>query len=56
MHLKHRAHFRQHYLTPALQAEFIEMTLPETPNSRLQQYRLPPKGQRFLQDTFKDLT
>lgn len=36
--------------------QLIEMTLPEKPNSRLQQYRLTPKGQRFLQDTFKDLT
>lgn len=34
--------------------QLIEMTLPEKPNSRLQQYRLTPKGQRFLQDTFKD--
>ena len=38
------------------QQQLIEMTLPEKPNSRLQQYRLTPKGQRFLQDTFKDLT
>jgi len=37
------------------QQQFIEMTLPEKPNSRLQQYRLTPKGQRFLQDT-KNLT
>jgi predicted HTH transcriptional regulator len=36
--------------------QLIEMTLPEKPNSRLQQYRLTPQGQRFLQDTFKDLT
>ncbi|HBS82992.1 MAG TPA: AAA family ATPase [Halomonas campaniensis] len=38
------------------QQQLIEMTLPEKPNSRLQQYRLTPQGQRFLQDTFKDLT
>ena len=36
------------------QQQLIEMTLPEKPNSRLQQYRLTPQGQRFLQDTFKD--
>ncbi|WP_349304640.1 Fic family protein [Halomonas sp. ATBC28] len=32
--------------------QLIKMTLPEKPNSRLQQYRLTLKGQRFLQDAF----
>jgi ATP-dependent DNA helicase RecG len=35
---------------PALQRGLIEMTLPETPNSRLQQYRLTAKGQQYLKD------
>ncbi|MFN2349842.1 MAG: Fic family protein [Thioalkalivibrio sp.] len=47
--LRHRAHFRHHYLAPALQRG-LEMTLPETPNSRLQQYRLTAKGQKYLKD------
>lgn len=38
--LKDRKSFRQLYLAPALQAGFIEMTLPDKPNSRLQRYRL----------------
>ncbi|MCG5517400.1 MULTISPECIES: ATP-binding protein, partial [unclassified Ectothiorhodospira] len=47
LELRHRAHFRRHYLVPALQRGLIEMTLPETPNSRLQQYRLTAKGQQY---------
>lgn len=38
--LKDRKSFRQIYLLPALQAGFIEMSLPEKPNSRLQKRRL----------------
>ena len=49
--LKHRAHFRTHYLTPALQAELIELTLPDKPTSRLQKYRLTQKGLQSLQES-----
>jgi len=38
--LTDRVSFRQRYLQPALKAGFIEMTIPEKPNSRLQCYRL----------------
>ena len=48
LQLKHRAHFRTYYLTPALQAGFIEQTLPQKPNSRLQQYRLTALGQQAI--------
>lgn len=35
---------------PALRkAGFLEYTIPEKPNSRLQKYRLTPKGQRVLE-------
>lgn len=37
--LKNSDHFRLHYLQPALQAGLIEMTIPDKPTSRLQQYR-----------------
>ncbi|MDR1061146.1 MAG: Fic family protein [Clostridiales bacterium] len=37
--LRHRPTFRQNYLRPALDAELIEMTLPDAPNSRNQRYR-----------------
>ena len=37
--LKHRPTFRKNYLRPALEANLIEMTLPQTPNARTQKYR-----------------
>lgn len=39
LELKHRPTFRQNYLHPALEAGLIEMTLPDSPNSRNQRYR-----------------
>ncbi|MDO9519025.1 MAG: helix-turn-helix domain-containing protein [Pseudohongiella sp.] len=48
--LRHRTNFRKHYLTPALEAGVIEQTLPDTPNSRLQKYRLTQAGQQFVKD------
>jgi predicted HTH transcriptional regulator len=46
--IKHRPTFRDNYLHPALGEELIEMTIPEKPSSRLQKYRLTPKGKDFL--------
>ena len=40
LQLKDRKSFSARYLKPALQAGFIEMTIPDKPNSRVQQYRL----------------
>jgi hypothetical protein len=48
LNIKHRPTFRDNYLHPALDAGFIEMTIPEKPSSRLQKYRLTPKGLTFL--------
>ena len=42
--LSHRPTFRANYLHPALEHGLIERTLPDKPNSRLQKYRLTPKG------------
>lgn len=42
--IKHRPTFRENYLHPALKGKFIEYTIPQKPNSRLQKYRLTPKG------------
>ena len=42
--LKHEDHFRHAYLVPALKDGLVEMTLPNVPRSRLQRYRLTPKG------------
>ena len=33
---------------------FIELTLPDKPNSRLQQYRLTPKGEGLLKSLPRD--
>ena len=44
-----RDNFEKLYLRPALAEGLIEMTLPDKPNSRLQQYRLTEKGRRLLQ-------
>ena len=42
--LKHRHSFRTRYLRPALSRQWVEMTLPDKPNTRLQRYRLTPAG------------
>ncbi len=39
LNLKHRPTFRNNYLLPALQKGYIEMTIPEKPNSSKQRYR-----------------
>ena len=46
--LKHEDHFREAYLTPALRAGLIEMTIPDKPRSNKQRYRLTPAGHEFL--------
>ncbi len=46
--LKDRKHMRQLYIEPALVAGLIEYTLPDKPNSRLQQYQLTDKGRTLL--------
>ncbi|MGB0743432.1 MAG: Fic family protein [Opitutales bacterium] len=46
--LSHRPSFRANYLNPALAAELIERTIPDKPNSRLQKYRLTPRGKAAL--------
>lgn len=40
LRLAHREHFRAKYLKPALEQGFVEMTIPDRPNSSLQKYRL----------------
>ena len=45
--LKSEEHFRKAYLKPALAAQMIEMTLPQTPRSSKQCYRLTETGARL---------
>ena len=49
--LKHRDHFSEVYLLPALQAGLIEMTIPHKPRSSRQRYRLTPAGSEYLKRT-----
>lgn len=46
--LSHRQTFRKNYLRPALLAGLIEMTQPDKPQSRNQQYRITSKGRRLV--------
>jgi predicted HTH transcriptional regulator len=45
--LSDRENFRSNYLKPALEQGFIEMTIPEKPNSSLQKYRLTLLGKQL---------
>ncbi|MFJ7106675.1 Fic family protein [Pseudomonas sp. NPDC098740] len=45
--LAHKATFRANYLRPALAANLIEMTNPESPSSPAQKYRLTQHGKRI---------
>ena len=46
--LKHRAHVREHYVNPSLGGGWIEMSIPDKPNSRLQKYQLTQAGRARL--------
>ena len=51
--LSNRESFRRVYLKPALENGFIEMTIPDKPNSSLQKYRLTALGKTVKQDLSK---
>lgn len=46
--LRDRTHLRERYLDPCLNEGWVEMTIPDKPNSRLQKYRLTAKGAALL--------
>ncbi|MBW2109678.1 MAG: putative DNA binding domain-containing protein [Deltaproteobacteria bacterium] len=52
--LKHEDHFREAYLIPALQAGYIEMTIPDKPRSSKQRYRITALGKKVLKKAVRD--
>lgn len=48
--IKNKKHFLGNYLKPALATRLVEMTIPDKPNSPLQQYRLTQLGRKWLID------
>ena len=46
--LRDEKHFREHYQQAAINAGVIEMTIPDKPKSRLQKYRITPKGRALI--------
>jgi hypothetical protein len=49
LQLRGEENFRQKYLVPALAGGFVEMTVPDKPQSRLQRYRLTSKGRQWIE-------
>ena len=45
--LADRKNLRENYLNPAFEAGIIEYTLPETPKSKYQKYKLTEKGKAY---------
>ena len=43
-----RTRFRKTILQPLIEANIIERTIPDKPNSRLQKYRLTDSGRNIL--------
>jgi predicted HTH transcriptional regulator len=50
LRLSDRENFRINYLVPAIENDFVELTIPDKPNSSKQQYRLTEKGQKARQE------
>jgi len=46
--LRHEDYFREAYLVPAIEAGYVEMTIPDKPKSSKQKYRLTAKGRALL--------
>ena len=42
--IKNRDYFRPDYLNPAIKQGYVELTIPDKPNSQNQKYRLTAKG------------
>jgi len=49
MGISDRKHFRVAYLGPMLKRGWIEMTIPDKPNSRLQRYHTTAAGRKIIE-------
>ena len=49
LQISHRTYFRRTWLSPAIEAGYVELTIPDRPNSRLQKYRLTAKGRALAE-------
>jgi Fic family protein len=56
LNLSHRPTFRKNYLHPALNQGLIEMTVPDKPTSRLQKYRITPRGMSIILTPGKEVS
>lgn len=52
MGLRSRKSFKENYIDPAISAGYVQMTIPDTPTSKNQRYRLTAKG-KSLQNKLK---
>ena len=50
VNLENREHFRKAYLRPLIEEGFLELTIPDKPQSSRQKYRLTEKGRSFLKE------
>lgn len=50
LHLEHRENFRSTYLKPAIDDEFVNLTIPDKPTSGKQKYFLSKKGLQKLRE------
>ena len=51
--IKNRDYFRRDYLNPAIESGYIELTIPDKPNSQHQKYRLTEKGVKLKENLIK---
>ena len=49
--LRNRESFYELYVLPSFEMGYIEYTIPNKPNSRLQKYRLTDKGRAFVEES-----
>ena len=49
--LRNRESFYELYVLPSFEMGYIEYTIPNKPNSRLQKYHLTDKGRAFVEES-----